>query len=232
MAPCFFSPCLRHLRGRLSDSLNLNKRRYDLIRPRGNQLMRISNLLTVALIVSLFTTLAFGQGGKMDAETARIREQIEQLENQLRSLEKANLGTRRVTTIGGSRAGVRRGGMEIRIYDLGDLFAIAPPYPAEGRSDLIQEAFPQPIFPNVLYQHQATAQGGFGGGGFGGGFFSVDDQRATLGNPPRNRQVLHQLGEGSSAGQSSTLARRRRRFHCQTRQRLDYLRGRRHARPD
>ncbi len=146
--------------------------------------------------------LVIGQDGKEDMQSARIRDQIEQLETELRTLEKANLGTRRVTTIGGMRTTTRGRGMEIRIYDLGDLFAIAPPYLADTRSDL-KTGFPSPIFPNV--HSQATAQGGFGGGGFGGGggFFSVEDQRAALNAPSPRQQVLHQLGEGSSAGQSS-----------------------------
>ena len=97
--------------------------------------------------------------------------------------------------------------MEIRIYDLGDLFAIAPPYPAQERSDLVSNGFSSLMFPNMVGQPQATMQGGFGGmggmGGMGGGFFSVPDHRQTLQSPPANRRVLHQLGEGSSAGQSS-----------------------------
>lgn len=141
-----------------------------------------------------------GQGGKEDMQSEQIRAKIEELENELRALEKANLGTRRVTTIGGMRNTTRGQGVEIRIYDLGDLFAIAPPYLADNRSDL-KTGFPMPIFPNV--HAQATAQGALGGGGFGGGFFSVEDQRATLNPPAPRQQVLHQLGEGSSAGQSS-----------------------------
>ncbi len=162
--------------------------------------------LSLAICV-LCAGSAFGQGGKEDTQTATIRDQIQQLENQLRAMENANLGTRRVTTIGGARTNTRSRGMEIRIYDLGDLFAIAPPYPAEDRSDLVKDGFPQPMFPNV--NRQAMAQGGMGGmggggmGGMGGGVFSLPPQRSTLNGPTQRQQVLHQLGEGSSAGQSS-----------------------------
>lgn len=161
--------------------------------------------LQLALAGCLLTTslgTAIGQDGKDDVQSARIRDQIEQLEGQLRALEKENLGTRRVTTIGGMRTTSRGRGMEIRIYDLGDLFAIAPPYLADSRSDLKAD-LQQPLFPNV--HSQATAQGAFGGGGFGGGggFFSVQDSRAAIQSPGSKEQVLHQLGEGSSAGQSS-----------------------------
>ncbi len=143
---------------------------------------------------------------KEDPQTAKIREQIQQLETQLREREKQNLGSRRVTTIGGTRTHAHSRGMEIRIYDLGDLFAIAPPYPATGRSDLVPGGFSSSLFPNILSDHQAVSHGQFGGGGGqfgGGGFFNVPDQRQTLRSPTRRQGVLHQLGEGSTAGQSS-----------------------------
>ncbi len=161
-------------------------------------------LFLITLIFPLLAAPVFGQGGRGDTQTARIRDQIEMLESQLRALEKVNLGTKRVTTIGGGRPSSRSRGTEIRIYDLGDLFAIAPPYPAQERSDLVGQGFGVPMFPNMVGQPQATMQGGFGGmGGMGGGFFSVPDRPQTLNTPPARRQVLHQLGEGSSAGQSS-----------------------------
>lgn len=179
--------------------------------------MRFSYVLAITLLTlngaAAYGQPGFGGGG---SQTARIRDQIEQLEEQLKALEKAKLGSRRVTKIGGNRSRAFGGGTEIRIYDLGDLFAIAPPYPALQQSDLINGGFPQPMFPNMLSGQQARAQsgfggmGGFGGGGIGGGggvggggFFSVRDRRTTLDSPPENRQSLHQLGEGSSAGQST-----------------------------
>jgi len=179
--------------------------------------MRFSYVFSYLLAITLLTlngAAAYGQpgvGGE-SSQTARIRDQIEQLEEQLKALEKAKLGSRRVTKIGGNRSRAFGGGTEIRIYDLGDLFAIAPPYPAFQQSDLINGGFPQPMFPNMLSGQQARAQSGFGGmggfggggiGGGGGGFFSVRDRRTTLDSPPENRQVLRQLGEGSSAGQST-----------------------------
>lgn len=161
--------------------------------------MRRYFVLTLIVFVSGMGSV-FGQGEKGDP-TENIRAQIEQLESQLQAIEKSKLGTRRVTTIGGPRSHVRGRGMEIRIYDLGDLFAIAPPYPAEASSDLlVPDGYPRSLFPNVLRHQQATTTGAFGGGG---GFFSVPGQLRTVSPPPRNRQTLRQFGEGSSAGQSS-----------------------------
>ncbi|MCA9072873.1 MAG: hypothetical protein KDA84_28315, partial [Planctomycetaceae bacterium] len=95
--------------------------------------MRRNFVLALIVLVSGVNPL-FAQGGKGDDSTENIRAKIAELESELQAIEKSKLGTRRVTTIGGPRSMVRNRGMEIRIYDLGDLFAIAPPYPAEANS--------------------------------------------------------------------------------------------------
>jgi len=102
----------------------------------------------------------------------------------------------------------------VRIYDVSDLFVVAPPYPAEKESDLV--AARTPFFP--VTQGSQSGVGGFGGGGFGGGgfggggfggggfggggmgggAFNVASELATLPRP--KLETLHQFGDASGAG--------------------------------
>ena len=87
--------------------------------------------------------------------------------------------------------------MVVRIYDLSDLFAMAPPYPATVSDDLGQEV--RPLFP-TLSEGPFTGgamggMGGFGGMG-GGGFYSLAEQPGKLPDP--SGRVLSQLHAGST----------------------------------
>ncbi|MDB5342981.1 MAG: hypothetical protein JWP89_1358 [Schlesneria sp.] len=105
-------------------------------------------------------------------ESQQIKQQIQHLQQQLEAMENNPPIKRNVTQIGAARARKAETGLMVRIYDLGDLFAVAPPYPAMLHSDLTQGR-------NVLFETNsipvagAGGGGGMGGGGMGGGMFSV-----------------------------------------------------------
>jgi len=117
-----------------------------------------------------------------------VRRQIESLQQQLQKLEQTDQEDRRVTELGGRRVRDRDPEQVVRLYDLGDLFALAPSYPARAPGDLGGNQVP--LFPGA--SAGAQSGGGFGGGG---GFFRVD-RPETL-DPSLPRQ-LHQ--EGSMSG--------------------------------
>lgn len=157
-----------------------------------------------ALAVCLSSAAAYAQPGDPYAdgneEDEQIRAQIQALEKKLgqrRKVERAKFegnSSDRVTEIGsgGSRSWqpARPEPLVVRIYDLSDLFAVAPPYYARQASDLDED---QLIFDRA----QGNMAGGMGGFG-GGGFFAVP--AAIPRNPP---EALRQVGnnhEGDSAG--------------------------------
>ncbi|MBS0202108.1 MAG: hypothetical protein JSS49_04350 [Planctomycetes bacterium] len=132
---------------------------------RGTFVMRRMMILALVFACSTPTLAA-------DPETvSQIRQQINALQQQLEALENAPAAKRNVTQIGASRGRNRTTtGMVVRIYDLGDLFAVAPPYPARTKSDL--ELSPaQAIFPTAIEETQGKGMGGMGG--MGGGMFSI-----------------------------------------------------------
>lgn len=156
--------------------------------------------LTVVFTGSLAGSLA---AQPVDAGSSeKLRQQIEQLQTQLRDIERETLGKRRVTTIGSSvgKPGVR--GLVVRVYDVADLFAIAPPYPAVFSGDA-DPSKTQPVF----------GGGGLGGGGQfghgsqgfggGGGFFAVPSQQPARINPVGLKTELHQFGVAGSPGQTT-----------------------------
>lgn len=172
-----------------------------------------SILAAFALALTIGTASA-GDAPKNSAED--IREQISRLQEQLRKSEMTDLGKRRVTTIGTTRGRTRLGSLSIRIYDMGDLFAVAPPYPAGYSSDFIPTkgaVFSQP------FAHTGSptgsvgfgGQGGFGGGGqfgaaggIGGGFFSTTDSPKKIPNTS-GRQALRQLGVMEGGGNQNAM---------------------------
>ncbi|HEX5104058.1 MAG TPA: hypothetical protein VFV87_09625 [Pirellulaceae bacterium] len=129
--------------------------------------------------------------------TAALRAQIEELQRQLDQAARRETQDSKVTEIGSSRG---RSHVEeeprlvVRIYDLSDLYSIAPQYPAREPADL-QDAS-RAVFPETeLSAASPSGFGGMGGGGFGGGFFAVPPGKISRGGEPA---TLHQVTSGTS----------------------------------
>lgn len=157
--------------------------------------MRLSPALFVlaTLTLSHFSS-AFAQKGN---EVDQIRTQIEALQRQLDAIENQSVPKRNVTQIGsGSRIRLRNPELIVKIYDLGDLFALAPPYAAMRQGDLSRNS--ESLFPS-----SPGNTGSFGGLGGGGGYFSLGP--AHLQAPRSSEHALNQMS-GSSAAVSTSQA--------------------------
>ncbi len=108
-------------------------------------------------------------------ESQQIKQQIQQLQQQLEAMENNPPVKRNVTQIGAARARKAETGLIVRIYDLGDLFAVAPPYPAILHSDLHEGRSLLFEMNSIPATGGGGGMGGFGApsGGMGGGMFSV-----------------------------------------------------------
>ena len=140
-------------------------------------------LIALALLLAhTVTSVAMGQDNLQ-----QLKQQIANLQQQLEVMENTPAPKRNVTQIGASRTRKVETGLVVRIYDLGDLFAIAPPYAAVISSDL-SPGTRSSLFDTTPLGN-TTGMGGFGGGG---GMFSVSPTAAALG--------------ASAAGQFGTAA--------------------------
>ena len=149
-----------------------------------------SNLLLVTIAFMLpiqFSALAVGQ----DDSFENMKRQIEELQAKLdqasnQNSEKATFQEdERVREVGRQIIKRRREestddiALQIRLYDLSDLFAASPSYPAK----LPQELQPgSSLFASRPAQQRGSGGGGFGGGG-GGGVFCITPTGSLL-NPP------------------------------------------------
>ena len=153
--------------------------------------MRRFQLLMAAVLALSVVPAAFAQKG----ETDQIRAQIEALQKQLDAIENKPIPQRNVTQIGGSRLRARGPGLIVKIYDLGDLFALAPPYSATRKSDLSKTS------ESIFQDAPGSRQGGFGGLGGGGGYFSLGP--AALRSSAGPALAMNQMA-GSSAAVSTS----------------------------
>jgi type II secretory pathway component GspD/PulD (secretin) len=140
----------------------------------------------LAICVGVVPQLAWAQPvTDRQQQTEELRLQIERLESKLRSLEETDKEKRGIAQIGNTT--IRSGDetrLVVRMYDLSELFTVAPPYEARQTSDLTTTER------NLFPQGQATVMatgglgGGLGGGGLGGfgGAFSVPDRPRTVQN--------------------------------------------------
>lgn len=159
--------------------------------------------LGVALSVVLASpSLAFAQPGHA-AEADSVREQIQALQQRLIDLEKGDQAKRRITEIdpGKPRTRDHEGTGMLRAYDLNDLFAIVPQYPAkhpadiDGREELL---FPAPAHGTA---ELTGVSGGFGGGMGGGGFFQVGSgQTGAIGGMQASMNELINVIRDSTPG--------------------------------
>jgi hypothetical protein len=156
-------------------------------------------LFAVVFFWGLAATSAQAQPGGQQAR--ELRAQLEALQLQLDALTRHDsTASHKVTEIGsafGRQRDFDQPRLVVRIYDLSDLYAIAPPYAAREPGDL--EDTERAVFPEVMAAAASRAGmggGGFGGGGFGGmgGFFAVPNSSARL--KDRASQTLAQASGG------------------------------------
>jgi hypothetical protein len=145
--------------------------------------MRIRMLVAVVwLVIPASIALAQNQQSQVD----EIRRQIEGLQKQLQAVEQGHpASSQKVTQLGASRHQRGEPTMIVRIYDLSDLFAIAPAYSATIGNNLGLPS--RALFPEVHAAAQSAGgppqSGMMGGmGGMGGGFFDVRTSLAQVGN--------------------------------------------------
>jgi hypothetical protein len=148
--------------------------------------MRRFQFVTAAVLILSVVPAAFAQ-----KETDAIRAQIEALQRQLDAIENKPVPQRNVTQIGSSRIRARNPGLIVKIYDLGDLFALAPPYSANRQSDLSKKV--ESIFPDA----PGSSSGGLGGLGGGGGYFSLGP--TTLRSSTGSALAMNQMSGSSAA---------------------------------
>lgn len=137
--------------------------------------------------------------GKAD----ELRAQLEKLQSALRDIELRDEQRGKVTEIGSSRGRVRdtdEPRLVVKVYDLSDLFTVAPSYPAYEPTELTKGGDVQPVFPYVEGKDgggsRGSGAGGFGGGG--GGLFVVPNMIPSM------PATLHQ-GSGASGAPASNV---------------------------
>lgn len=146
--------------------------------------------------VILLATAGIVSAQSSAEQVQAIKRQMEQLQEQLHKLEHPEKPNKGVTQIGTARKNNPRDtAMVVRLYDVSDLFATAPPYAARAFDDLGIPGGQRSLFPSAAGE-QGTSSGGMGGGGFGGGgggFFAVTENAAKL--PPATVSVLAQKAQ-------------------------------------
>ncbi|MBI3461741.1 MAG: hypothetical protein HY000_01580 [Planctomycetes bacterium] len=144
-----------------------------------------------------------------EAEVRQLRRRLEQLERQLQAggenSQDRPEGRRKVTEIG-ERPMPSESRQLIRVYDIGDLFVLAPLYEATRESDLGPVTGPVFREARQARQERRAVGGGLGGGGLGGGggFLDVDASKGAgeIRSLPQRGHVLHQAGRRAKASTS------------------------------
>ncbi|MEX2173221.1 MAG: hypothetical protein WD872_02595 [Pirellulaceae bacterium] len=163
---------------------------------------------TILAVVLFFCT---GGGpalfAQADSPQARaLRAQLDEVQRQLDDLARRESSTRKVTEIGSARGATRDDDeprMVVRVYDLGDLFSIAPKYPAREPEDLL--AGIRNVFPQAEMAASGVGGGGMGGGGMGG-LFSVPssgNRPAPAADQKVRPDTLHQMAGGLASEQAA-----------------------------
>lgn len=176
--------------------------------------MRCLVFCSAWISIVFFSSALLAQGESPEAR--QLQSQLEELQHRLDQLRAREGANRNVTEIGSSRGRTRNDGeprLIVRIYDLADLFSIAPSYPAREATELQDTG--KLVFPETAGADGAgaAAVGGIGGGigggmggmgGMGGGMFSVPSQPATI---PAADPFRDTLAQASGAGTVSGAAR-------------------------
>ena len=131
-----------------------------------------SSALAIALITFLVATPSLQAQPDGKPDLVKLQKQLQTLQNQISSLNKQQKGTQvadqdaRVRSVGSQRIQrmqpINDEPLQIRLYDLSDLFVVSPSYPAKLPNE----------FENFVFDSSGSRMeggGGFGGGGFGGG---------------------------------------------------------------
>src|SRR5688572_12267278 len=157
--------------------------------------MRCALVVGLVLIFPPIALLA-----QVESPQAReLRAQLEAIQLRLDQLRRQEKGGDNVTEIGSSRGRARQEAepqLTVRIYDLGDLYSIAPSYAAREPQDLQQVG--RPVFlEGAVAAAQSSGRSAVGGmGGMGGGMFSIP---STVARPGAQGDVLHQAGGAMGA---------------------------------
>jgi hypothetical protein len=166
-----------------------------------------------ALALGFFVVVSLSLFAQVESPEARaIRTQLEELQQRLRELQRQDGGSTKVTEIGSAASRLRptdEPRLIVRIYDISDLYSIAPSYPAVEPDDLTESS--RAIFPQAAITATANAglgAGGFGGGmggmGGGGGFFAVPD---SVDRSEANRQATLHQAAGAFGGMPADSGR-------------------------
>lgn len=173
--------------------------------------MRYSVLMCALVSMLIGSAAAWGQGDK-NLRAKELRAQLEQIQAQLREAERQDAPGSKVTELGSSRARpheTQELQLIIRLYDLSDLFAIAPSYIAREGGDLTADS--APIFPldEVITGGNGSGLGGGGLGGGGGGLFGVPDSiRPGEVKDKRVQAQAGRQGEANDGGGARTSMER------------------------
>jgi hypothetical protein len=165
--------------------------------------------LSLASLLVLFYPLPLAGQETPAGDAAALRAQLEKLQKELREIERQDELRGKVTEIGASSGRTRdydEPRLVVKVYDLSDLFTVAPSYPAYEPLELLRGSEPQPVFPHVETKGVDAGGAGFGGGGFGGGggFFSVPNSGQRPATVDREfPSTLHQASGVSGAAASS-----------------------------
>jgi hypothetical protein len=134
-----------------------------------------------------------------------LRAQVEKLQNALREIELKEGQRGKVTEIGSSHSRQRESDsprLVVKVYDLSDLFTVAPSYRAYEPTELLRGNELVPVFPQLVDLGESMSGGGFGGGGLFSVPSNLDERPATI-RPPQST-VLHQ-GSGASGAPATSV---------------------------
>jgi hypothetical protein len=119
------------------------------------------------------------------SEMSQLQAQLAELQSRLNAIDSASAGQDddRVKTVGRSTGPSRPVETEetfsVRLYDLSDVFAVSPQYPAMWANEFTGER--TPVFE---LEEPAQVAGGMGGGGFGGGGVQGTGRGGSFNIPP------------------------------------------------
>src|SRR5262249_21990399 len=138
----------------------------------GGQAMRTSIVIAAVLALAIATGV---RAQSRQTQVDDIRQQIDALQRRLGGLESAQASpAQKVTQLGASRHQRGEPTLIVRVYDLSDLFAIAPAYAAAIGNDL--GLAPRALFPEAAASHSGASTLA-GAGGMGGmGMFAIANE--------------------------------------------------------